>query len=200
VSQLLTLYTTPVVYLYLDRLQAWLRDRRSHALTIKSSECLWPFRRRDAKVLNAAQWSRRQLCSGATMLFAQTGMHFMSAERDQTGRPADEVALPWILSALAGMLDGACLLGIGDINVAFLSGDTSEAGTALAQGHWKLSVVALGVIGAFVFGAAGDTALALQVSLRRPTLGTVSALSPALAAFTAIPATAPLSRTPGNRP
>jgi HAE1 family hydrophobic/amphiphilic exporter-1 len=25
VSQLLTLYTTPVVYLYLDRLQVWLR-------------------------------------------------------------------------------------------------------------------------------------------------------------------------------
>jgi HAE1 family hydrophobic/amphiphilic exporter-1 len=28
VSQLLTLYTTPVVYLYLDRLQAWLRRRK----------------------------------------------------------------------------------------------------------------------------------------------------------------------------
>jgi Cu/Ag efflux pump CusA len=27
VSQLLTLYTTPVVYLYLDRLQRWLRTR-----------------------------------------------------------------------------------------------------------------------------------------------------------------------------
>jgi HAE1 family hydrophobic/amphiphilic exporter-1 len=27
-SQLLTLYTTPVVYLYLDRLQAWLRRHK----------------------------------------------------------------------------------------------------------------------------------------------------------------------------
>ena len=27
-SQLLTLYTTPVVYLYLDRLQTWLRGHR----------------------------------------------------------------------------------------------------------------------------------------------------------------------------
>jgi multidrug efflux pump len=27
-SQLLTLYTTPVVYLYLDRFSLWLRDRR----------------------------------------------------------------------------------------------------------------------------------------------------------------------------
>ena len=29
-SQLLTLYTTPVVYLYLDRLQVWLQGRREH--------------------------------------------------------------------------------------------------------------------------------------------------------------------------
>jgi multidrug efflux pump len=28
-SQMLTLYTTPVVYLYLDRLRLWLRNRRS---------------------------------------------------------------------------------------------------------------------------------------------------------------------------
>jgi multidrug efflux pump len=29
VSQMLTLYTTPVVYLYLDRLRLWARDMRS---------------------------------------------------------------------------------------------------------------------------------------------------------------------------
>ena len=27
-SQLLTLYTTPVIYLYLDRLQIWLRQKK----------------------------------------------------------------------------------------------------------------------------------------------------------------------------
>ena len=30
-SQLLTLYTTPVVYLYLDRVQVWLRGGKQHA-------------------------------------------------------------------------------------------------------------------------------------------------------------------------
>jgi HAE1 family hydrophobic/amphiphilic exporter-1 len=29
-SQMLTLFTTPVVYLYLDRLQGWLRGDRHH--------------------------------------------------------------------------------------------------------------------------------------------------------------------------
>jgi HAE1 family hydrophobic/amphiphilic exporter-1 len=29
-SQLLTLYTTPVVYLYLDRVQVWLSGKRPH--------------------------------------------------------------------------------------------------------------------------------------------------------------------------
>ena len=29
-SQLLTLYTTPVVYLYLDRVQVWLRGEKAH--------------------------------------------------------------------------------------------------------------------------------------------------------------------------
>jgi multidrug efflux pump subunit AcrB len=37
-SQLLTLYTTPVVYLYLDRLGAFLRRRRSHATPASGSE------------------------------------------------------------------------------------------------------------------------------------------------------------------
>jgi len=31
-SQLLTLYTTPVVYLYLDRLQNWLRGEKRRPL------------------------------------------------------------------------------------------------------------------------------------------------------------------------
>jgi uncharacterized protein (DUF1919 family) len=30
VSQMLTLFTTPVVYLYLDRLQDWLRGSKEH--------------------------------------------------------------------------------------------------------------------------------------------------------------------------
>jgi multidrug efflux pump subunit AcrB len=31
VSQMLTLFTTPVVYIYMDRLQTWIRGARSHA-------------------------------------------------------------------------------------------------------------------------------------------------------------------------
>jgi HAE1 family hydrophobic/amphiphilic exporter-1 len=30
-SQMLTLFTTPVIYLYLDRLQSWIAPGRSHA-------------------------------------------------------------------------------------------------------------------------------------------------------------------------
>ena len=36
VSQLLTLFTTPVVYLYLDRLQNWMRGERSHELPVEA--------------------------------------------------------------------------------------------------------------------------------------------------------------------
>jgi multidrug efflux pump subunit AcrB len=38
-SQLLTLYTTPVVYLYLARLQAWMRSKPTeHDTEMKSAE------------------------------------------------------------------------------------------------------------------------------------------------------------------
>jgi multidrug efflux pump subunit AcrB len=30
VSQMLTLFTTPIVYIYMDRLQTWLRGARAH--------------------------------------------------------------------------------------------------------------------------------------------------------------------------
>jgi multidrug efflux pump subunit AcrB len=30
-SQMLTLFTTPVVYVYMDRFQSWIRGTRSHA-------------------------------------------------------------------------------------------------------------------------------------------------------------------------
>jgi len=32
-SQMLTLYTTPVIYLYLDRFSLWVRERRGHGRT-----------------------------------------------------------------------------------------------------------------------------------------------------------------------
>jgi multidrug efflux pump len=38
VSQALTLYTTPVVYLYIDRLQIWLRGLRSRPLVPQPAE------------------------------------------------------------------------------------------------------------------------------------------------------------------
>ena len=36
VSQMLTLFTTPVVYLYLDRLQNWLHGERSHESPVEA--------------------------------------------------------------------------------------------------------------------------------------------------------------------
>jgi len=35
VSQMLTLYTTPVVYLYFDRLQHWMRSRKAESEAIE---------------------------------------------------------------------------------------------------------------------------------------------------------------------
>jgi multidrug efflux pump subunit AcrB len=41
VSQALTLYTTPVIYLYMDRLSTWLQKLR-HGLPEAPTEALWP--------------------------------------------------------------------------------------------------------------------------------------------------------------
>jgi HAE1 family hydrophobic/amphiphilic exporter-1 len=38
VSQLLTLFTTPVVYLYLDRLQGWISRRAAHTDAANQAE------------------------------------------------------------------------------------------------------------------------------------------------------------------
>jgi HAE1 family hydrophobic/amphiphilic exporter-1 len=37
-SQVLTLYTTPVVYLYLDRLQTWLMGEKPHRIETHEDE------------------------------------------------------------------------------------------------------------------------------------------------------------------
>jgi multidrug efflux pump len=34
VSQMLTLYTTPVIYLYMDRFRAWISGGKMHALDV----------------------------------------------------------------------------------------------------------------------------------------------------------------------
>jgi multidrug efflux pump len=40
VSQMLTLYTTPVIYLYMDRLNEWINGKRMHALEVTPAESL----------------------------------------------------------------------------------------------------------------------------------------------------------------
>ena len=51
VSQMLTLFTTPVVYLYLDRLNLWVQGRRAnaaHAPTPPSLAAIGPLRPSEA--------------------------------------------------------------------------------------------------------------------------------------------------------
>jgi HAE1 family hydrophobic/amphiphilic exporter-1 len=43
-SQVLTLYTTPVVYLYLDRLQSWLMGGKPHRIETREDEDEGPTR------------------------------------------------------------------------------------------------------------------------------------------------------------
>lgn len=84
----------------------------------------------------------------------------MLARPDLPSRPSTSSVLPWILTALAGALDGGCAVGLGDIHVAFVSGDTVEAGKALANGQTSLAIALLAVVAAFVLGAAVGAALA----------------------------------------
>ena len=37
VSQMLTLFTTPVVYIYMDRLQTWIHNLRTHGQTVPAT-------------------------------------------------------------------------------------------------------------------------------------------------------------------
>jgi len=92
------------------------------------------------------------------------------AHPDLLRRPATASVLPWILTALAGALDAGCAVGLGDIHIAFVSGDTVEAGKAIVNGHVSLAVALLAVIAAFVLGAAIGAALSARMTPSGPSV------------------------------
>jgi uncharacterized membrane protein YoaK (UPF0700 family) len=67
------------------------------------------------------------------------------------------LALACTLSALAGYVDGIGFLHLGGIFVSFMSGNSTQLGVSLAQGHWSNAAEAIGVIALFVTGAAAGS-------------------------------------------
>ena len=71
------------------------------------------------------------------------------------------VALACALSALAGYVDGIGFLHLGGLFVSFMSGNSTRMGVSLAGGHWQNAAEALGLIAAFVIGAAAGSLIVL---------------------------------------
>jgi uncharacterized membrane protein YoaK (UPF0700 family) len=67
------------------------------------------------------------------------------------------LALACTLSALAGYVDGVGFLHLGGIFVSFMSGNSTQLGVSLAQGHWSNAAEAIGVIALFATGAAAGS-------------------------------------------
>jgi uncharacterized membrane protein YoaK (UPF0700 family) len=78
------------------------------------------------------------------------------------------VALACALSALAGYVDGIGFLHLGGLFVSFMSGNSTRLGVSLANGHWQNAAAALGLIAAFVVGAAAGSLIVLGSIRRQP--------------------------------
>jgi uncharacterized membrane protein YoaK (UPF0700 family) len=77
------------------------------------------------------------------------------------------VALACALSALAGYVDAIGFLHLGGLFVSFMSGNSTQMGVSLAEGHWLNAAAALGVIALFVIGAAAGSLIVLGRGVNR---------------------------------
>ena len=71
------------------------------------------------------------------------------------------IALACTLSALAGYVDGIGFIHLGGLFVSFMSGNSTQLGVSLAQGHWSNAAEAIGLIVLFVTGAACGSLIVL---------------------------------------
>ena len=78
-----------------------------------------------------------------------------------------EIALACALSALAGYVDGIGFLHLGGLFVSFMSGNSTRLGVSLAELDWHASAEALGLIAAFVIGAALGTSIVINGDVKR---------------------------------
>jgi uncharacterized membrane protein YoaK (UPF0700 family) len=70
------------------------------------------------------------------------------------------LALTCSLIALAGYVDGIGFLHLGGLFVSFMSGNSTQFGVNLAQGHWLSAMQPLALIVLFVIGTAAGSLVA----------------------------------------
>jgi uncharacterized membrane protein YoaK (UPF0700 family) len=70
------------------------------------------------------------------------------------------LALACSLIALAGYVDGIGFLHLGGLFVSFMSGNSTQFGVNLAQGHWLSAMQPLALIALFVIGTAAGSLVA----------------------------------------